>query len=102
MDELKPNKVHLRRAFITGFVALFPIVLTVVVLYLCWRTIEEISKPLGDLFTYIVSLTTGIGRNALARTSRRSTRIETSPVRVRKTVPAAPIRSPRASSFTTR
>ena len=60
MDELEHNKVHIRRAFITGFVALFPIVLTVFVLYLCWRTIEELSKPLGDLVRYTVSWTTGI------------------------------------------
>ena len=65
MDELEPNKIHVKRAFITGFVALLPIILTVVVLYICWRTIQEISKPLGDLVTYIVALTTGIESSQL-------------------------------------
>jgi len=55
----KVKKLRPRRALLTGFVALFPIVLTGIVLYLCWTTIERFGKPLGVLVTNAVSWVTG-------------------------------------------
>jgi len=52
------KKVHFRQAFLTGFVALFPIVLTLFVLKLCWNVIMTVSGPLGDLLNYAVTAAT--------------------------------------------
>ena len=48
-SEKQPEKVHARRAMVTGFVALFPIVLTVLLLYWCWRMIQTASTPVHAL-----------------------------------------------------
>lgn len=50
-----------RRALLTGFVALFPLVLTVVVLRLIWRLVlSPISVPLGRQLTDTVALLTPV------------------------------------------
>jgi uncharacterized membrane protein len=48
------RKVHFRRAFITGFIALFPLLLTLFVLRLLWQIIVGVSAPLGHLITWSV------------------------------------------------
>ena len=48
------EKLHFRRAFLTGFVALFPIMLTVLVLLFSWNMIERASKPLGVVVNFFL------------------------------------------------
>jgi uncharacterized membrane protein len=55
MSDLPPpagGKVHFRRAFITGFIALFPLLLTLFVLGILWQVISRVSTPLGRLVTW--------------------------------------------------
>ena len=64
-QELPPSqefgqKVTVRQAFITGLVALFPVVLTIFVLTLCWGVVQKLSTPLGNLITWLLSQTMGI------------------------------------------
>jgi len=59
MSQEHKHSLHFRRAFLTGFVALFPLVLTFVVLTIVWKyLVAPVSKPLGDLIGFVlVSLT---------------------------------------------
>jgi len=59
MTDGKPHKHRGRRSLLTGFVALFPIALTFLVLQLLWKHIlKPISAPLGKLILKgIVALT---------------------------------------------
>jgi len=59
MTETTKERIHFRRAFLTGFVALFPLVLTIIVLVIVWRyLLAPVSKPLGDLIDYVVETVT--------------------------------------------
>ncbi len=57
-DKKTPDKKHghhVRRALLTGVVALFPLALTIVVLQMVWAFIlAPISRPLGDRIKQIV------------------------------------------------
>jgi len=57
--EKQPEKVHARRAIVTGFIALFPIVLTVLLLYWCWRMIQTASTPVHNLMQELTWLIGG-------------------------------------------
>ena len=46
MTKAEQSKVHFKRTLITGFVALFPMVLTIFVFYLCWNAIRRFGEPL--------------------------------------------------------
>lgn len=52
-------KHPVRRAFLTGFIALFPLVVSLFVLGIVWGVIGRISTPLGALITRVVSALTG-------------------------------------------
>ena len=55
MPKKEKHGIHSKRAFLTGFVALFPLVLTFVVLQMIWKFIlSPISVPLGELLTEAV------------------------------------------------
>ena len=55
------NRFAHRRALLTGFVALFPLVLTVVVLRVIWRLVlSPISVPLGRRLTDLVAVLTPV------------------------------------------
>ena len=60
------SKYHFRRAFITGLVALLPIVITLFVLKLVWdMAISRLSAPLGGVITHVVSWSTGVDYQAI-------------------------------------
>lgn len=51
--------VSVKQALITGVVALFPLVVTLVVLKLSWTAIDKISKPVRHVVNAVVTLVTG-------------------------------------------
>jgi len=53
------KKVRARHALVTGFIALFPILLTVLLLYWCWGLIQTASTPVHALLQWIASKVAG-------------------------------------------
>lgn len=60
MADLSPRKpVTFKHAVITGLVALFPLVVTIVLLKVCWDLLEKFSQPVRDMVNGVVTRITG-------------------------------------------